>query len=141
SLFVPKSRKVKFEASCFVHDLSNLPYVSGLYFVKWKLKNGGSFEGSTAKAVVKDHTVTWDISFRFEPQMVIGKDGVLQPCELVLFVKQTVNAGKSTEDVGMITINLAEYANSKSTCRRYLLQESRVNSILKVTIGMKLTKG
>ncbi|KAJ3173943.1 hypothetical protein HDU87_007265 [Geranomyces variabilis] len=90
--------------------------------------------------------------------MVIGKDGVLLPCELVLSVKQTVNAGKSTEDVGMVTLNLAEYATggggggassagsappprATSTSRRYLLQESRVNSIMRVTVAMKLVKG
>ncbi|KAJ3158254.1 hypothetical protein HDU86_002963 [Geranomyces michiganensis] len=157
SLFVPKSRKVRFEASVLLHDMSNLPYVSGLYFVKWKLKNGGTAEGATAKTVVKDHTVTWEQPFSLSPQMVIGKDGVLLPCELVLLVKQTVNAGKSTEDVGMVTLNLAEYApagggggggaagthqqRSTSTSRRYLLQESRVNSIIRVTVSMKLVKG
>ncbi|KAJ3168227.1 hypothetical protein HDU88_001666 [Geranomyces variabilis] len=162
TLFVPKSRKVRFEASVLLHDMSNLPYVSGLYFVKWKLKNGGTAEGATAKTVVKDHTVTWEQPFPLSLQMVIGKDGVLLPCELVLSVKQTVNAGKSTEDVGMVTLNLAEYAptggtsgggggaaangapgatRSTSTSRRYLLQESRVNSIMRVTVAMKLVKG
>ncbi|KAJ3022072.1 hypothetical protein HKX48_007112 [Thoreauomyces humboldtii] len=141
ALFVPKSRKVKFEATLTLHDMSNLPYVSGLYFVKWKLKNGGSFEGTTAKAVVKDHTVTWETQIHVEPTIVIGKDGVLQSSELVLSVKQTVNAGKSTEDVGMVSVNLAECAGQRSTSRRYLLQDSRVNSIMRVTIGMRLIKG
>ncbi|KND04707.1 uncharacterized protein SPPG_00416 [Spizellomyces punctatus DAOM BR117] len=141
SFFVPKSRKVKFEATCHVHDLTNLPYVSGLYFVKWKLKNGGSYEGLTHKVVVKEHVASWDCTFRLEPTMIIGKDGVLLPCELILYIRQSVNAGKSTEDIGMVSINLAEYAASRSTSRRYLLQESRVNSIIKVTIEMKLVKG
>lgn len=94
-----------------------------------------------SRAVVKEHTVTWDIQFQLEPTIIIGKDGVLLPCELLLYIKQTVNAGKSSEDVGMVSINLAEFAASRSTSRRYLLQESRVNSTLRVTIDMKLLKG
>ncbi|KAI8999794.1 EEIG1/EHBP1 N-terminal domain-containing protein, partial [Gaertneriomyces semiglobifer] len=139
TLFVPKSRKVKFEATCVFEDLTNLPYVSGLYFIKWKIKNGSS--GTSAKSTVKDHVVTWQSQFRTDVTMVIGKDGVLQPCELVILVKQVVNAGKSSEDVGMVSINLAEFAASPSSSRRYLLQESRVNSILRLTVNMKLLKG
>ncbi|KAI9096138.1 N-terminal C2 in EEIG1 and EHBP1 proteins-domain-containing protein [Phlyctochytrium arcticum] len=139
SLFVSKARKVKFEVYCHVHDLTNLPYVSGLYYVKWKLKQGGSSEGTTAKCVVKDHTVNWDASFRLEPTMIIGKDGVLLPCELTLYVRQLV--GRSSEDVGRVSINLAEYAASRSKSKRFLLQESRLNSIIRVALEVRQIKG
>ena len=46
---------------------------------------------------------------------------------------QVVNGGRSTEDVGMVTVNLAEFAGDRSTTRRYLLQEAGVNSIVKVS--------
>ncbi|KAJ3056222.1 hypothetical protein HK097_007705 [Rhizophlyctis rosea] len=140
-LFVPKSRKVRFHVQCILHDLTNLPYVSGLYFARWKLRSGGSAAGATQRATVKDHIVNWDSAFTLEANMVIGKDGVLLPCELLLHIKQVVNGGRSTEDVGMVTVNLAEFAGDRSTTRRYLLQEAGVNSIVKLTIDMQLTKG
>jgi len=49
NLFVSGKRKVRFEATCCVYELSNLPYVSGLYYAKWKLKQGGSARGITQR--------------------------------------------------------------------------------------------
>ncbi|KAI8826660.1 N-terminal C2 in EEIG1 and EHBP1 proteins-domain-containing protein [Fimicolochytrium jonesii] len=139
SLFVSKARKVKFEATCVVHDLTNLPYVSGLYYVKWKLKMK---EGSSQKCTVKDHTVTFDTPIPLQPTLIIGKDGVLLPCELILYIRQTgVNAGKGSEDVGRVVVNLAEFGAERERTRRYLLQDSRVNSILRITVKMQLVKG
>ncbi|KAJ3195977.1 hypothetical protein HK101_010483 [Irineochytrium annulatum] len=73
--------------------------------------------------------------------MAIGKDQMLLPCDLLLYIKQEVNGGRSSEDVGMVAINLAEFADTKSTMRRLLLQDSRVNSVLRIRIDMSLTKG
>ncbi|KAJ3072455.1 hypothetical protein HK102_006229, partial [Quaeritorhiza haematococci] len=72
--------------------------------------------------------------------IVIGKDGVLLPCEVLIHFKQEVNGGRA-EDVGMVSVNLAEFASSRSTTKRYLLQESRLNSVVRVTMNMKLVKG
>ncbi|KAI8844254.1 N-terminal C2 in EEIG1 and EHBP1 proteins-domain-containing protein [Chytridium lagenaria] len=133
-------RKKVFAAECNIVDLVNLPYVSGFYFVRWKLK-GSNTKGVSARATVKDHTVTWNTSFAFEASIYIGKDGVLLPCELLLYIKQEVNGGRSSEDLGMISINLAEYADSRSSVQKHLLQDARVNSVVRVKIDMKLLKG
>ncbi|KAJ3081689.1 Transducin (beta)-like 3 [Rhizoclosmatium hyalinum] len=139
--------------------------------------------GTTHRATVRDHTVTWnaalattstsstsnstatnnDNSHRddpstplalitntntshpaaaFEVVLTTDRDGVLSPCELVLVIKQELNAGRAVENVGSVTINLADFAAHQIPVeRRYLLQESKVNATLKVTIAMKLTKG
>ncbi|KAJ3415010.1 hypothetical protein HDV05_005655 [Chytridiales sp. JEL 0842] len=132
--------RVTFAVQCQLVDLVNLPYVSGYYYTKWKVR-GTSFRGVTARSTVIDHTVSWNASFEFDTTISIGKDNVLLPAELILYVKQEVNGGRSSEDIGMVTINLAEFAGSRSTSKRFLLQQARVNSIVKVVINMRLIKG
>ncbi|CAG8847133.1 31121_t:CDS:1, partial [Racocetra persica] len=39
-LLTPRSRKVEFDVEIIIHELTNIPSVSGLYYVKWRLKNG-----------------------------------------------------------------------------------------------------
>ncbi|CAO3626942.1 unnamed protein product [Mucor hiemalis] len=51
-LFVSKSRKIDFELTLLIQDLTNVPLVSGLYFVKWKLKNTIHTNGSTVRAPI-----------------------------------------------------------------------------------------
>ncbi len=40
------------------------------------------------RAAVKDHTVAWNFPFTFTCTLVIGRDGVLLPGELVISIKQ-----------------------------------------------------
>ncbi|KAI9352512.1 EEIG1/EHBP1 N-terminal domain-containing protein, partial [Zopfochytrium polystomum] len=133
----PTPQKLVFQVECVILDLINIPYVSGFYFAKWRLRSSGA-KGLTQRATVSDHVVTWNSSAVFEAGMYVGKDNVLQQCELQI---QEVNGGKSSEDVGSAVINLAECAGSRTTSRRLLLQDSRVNSVLRVTVNMKLLKG
>lgn len=48
-LFVSKDRKIDFELTILIQDLTNVPLVSGLYYVKWKLKNAAHTGGSTVR--------------------------------------------------------------------------------------------
>ncbi len=81
---------------------------------------------------MKNHIVTWNHEFQCEVTMVIGKDEYLQPCELILQLKQEVNGTKNIEDLGEVVIDLAEYANMPTTTRKYLLQEAKINSAIRV---------
>ncbi|KAI8799993.1 N-terminal C2 in EEIG1 and EHBP1 proteins-domain-containing protein [Cladochytrium replicatum] len=136
-----KSRKATFVCRVLISDLANLPFVSGQYFVKWKLKGATANRGVTQRETVRMHSVVWNFPLVLEPTLTVGKDGILLPCELQLTVKQEVNSGKSSEDIGSITINLAEFARSNEVNRRTLLQESKVNSVLRVVISMSFLKG
>ncbi|KAI9209743.1 N-terminal C2 in EEIG1 and EHBP1 proteins-domain-containing protein [Polychytrium aggregatum] len=132
--------RVSFLVTVVLEDLTNLPYVSGLYFAKWKLKGTRTVKGRTQKATVRENTVVWNASFQLEATIYVGKDGVLQPCDLILSINQEVNGDKS-EEIGVVYVNLAEYAGAAVTTRKYLLQESRVNSIAKISVSMQLIKG
>ncbi|KAI9349084.1 hypothetical protein BDR26DRAFT_891902 [Obelidium mucronatum] len=199
-----KRARISFAVECIVNELNNLPYVSGYYYLKWRVYAAGSAgntaassaggsgaRGITHRATVRDHTVVWNAALAtaaaaaesdaaaaaspgahssVEVVMATDRDGFLLPCELLLVVKQVAlnaechlqeaNGGRGAENVGSVTINLSELANqTHPTVKRYLLQESKVNSTLKVfliavasskgsetpprqvTISMKLIKG
>ncbi|KAJ3224972.1 hypothetical protein HK099_007601 [Clydaea vesicula] len=138
SFFISANRKVTFEIEITIHDLDNLPYISGLFFCKWKGKN---LSGSTRRETVgKDHTVRWDHKLATNSTLIIGKDGYLQPNELTLTFRQVTN-GIKNENIGQVAVNLSEFAGARSTQRKYLLNHSKVNSFLRITVSMKLIKG
>jgi hypothetical protein len=45
TIFTSKSKQVKTDAEIRIHDVSGIPLVSGMYFIRWKLKGGS--EGAT----------------------------------------------------------------------------------------------
>ena len=55
-MFPWNSKKARFQVLLVIHDLSNIPYVSGQYFAKYKLKSGGSAKGQTQKYVLLKYT-------------------------------------------------------------------------------------
>ena len=65
-------------------------------------------------------------------QLVINKQHVLGACELKLEIFQELSGGKETHSIGSLTINLSEYADSGVSTRRYLLDQSKFNSTVKV---------
>ncbi|CAG8452380.1 7065_t:CDS:2 [Paraglomus brasilianum] len=96
-LFLPRSRKVEFYVDITVHELVNVPLVTGNYYVKWRLKHGEKTSGSSKRAqlsVLSDHSVVWNYQFKTIVQLVIGRDGYLMPCELKLSIKQELSGGK-----------------------------------------------
>lgn len=147
-LFISKNRKVNFELSLIIRDLINVPLVSGYYYVNWKLKNASHTSGTTARYVfvfivrssclhsnkhpirihIKDHQVTWNHPINTIVQLVINKQQILGNCELKLEIYQQ----QSGKEIGSLVINLSEYANSGVTTERYLLQNCKFNSTIKV---------
>lgn len=65
-------------------------------------------------------------------QLIINKHHILGACELKLEVFQELSGGKETHSIGSLTVNLAEYAGSGVTTRRYLLDQCKFNSTVKV---------
>lgn len=84
---------------------------------------------------IKDHTVEWYSSVTTFAELVISKQQILQPCELKLDIYQELGGG-GTKQMGSLSINLSEYALSGPITRRYLLDECKFNSFIKVRTGM-----
>ncbi|CAO3626938.1 unnamed protein product [Mucor hiemalis] len=67
--------------------------------------------------------------------LVISKQHILGPCELRLDVYQELGGySKDSTTIGSLTINLSEYAGSGLTTRRYLLDDCKFNSTIKLSI-------
>ncbi|KAL1922547.1 uncharacterized protein VTP21DRAFT_10086 [Calcarisporiella thermophila] len=140
--FISKRKKPVFELTLVVHELANVPLVSGHYSVRWRLKGSAAqSQGETQRAPLRNHCVRWGQKFQTSVQLIVGKDNILQPCELRLYIKQESINGREATNVGVVILNLSEYVNGGGEMRRYLLQESKFNSTLKLGISLRQIEG
>ncbi|EME49806.1 hypothetical protein DOTSEDRAFT_40956 [Dothistroma septosporum NZE10] len=155
--FVSKSRRVRFDLTLRIVDLNNVPLVSGTSFIKWHLPASTAAEhrGRSAKCAIKDHRVQYEYEKRTQVRLTVGKDGMLQECPIHFEVVQEYSAGGRGERIvlGQIHLNLAEYVDAGEAqspgaadredgiTRRYLMQDSKINSTLKIGISMRHIEG
>ncbi|KAF2717051.1 hypothetical protein K431DRAFT_233998 [Polychaeton citri CBS 116435] len=150
--FVSKSRRAKFEFHLTVFDLNNVPLVSGSSFIKWHLPTSTSAEhrGRTPKSQIRDHKVQYQYEKSTVVRLSVGRDGVLQECAIEFEVLQEYSSGGRAERIklGEIRLNLAEYVEAsearaveEGVIRRYLMQDSKINSTLKIGIHMRYLEG
>lgn len=76
---------------------------------------------------IKDHQITWNHPINTMVQLVINKQQVLNDCELKLDIYQ-----KGGKEIGTLSVNLSEYAGLGVATERYLLQNCKFNSTIKV---------
>ncbi|KAI9734425.1 MAG: hypothetical protein M1818_006813 [Claussenomyces sp. TS43310] len=148
---VPKGRRPKFELTLKIIDLNNVPFTSGASYVKWHLPGSTSAEhrGKTDKAIIKEHKVVWEYEKTLVVRLTIDKTNMLQECLINFEVVQDYNYGGRGEKItlGHVGLNLAEYVESydegddEGVTRRYLMQESKINSTLKIGISMAQVDG
>lgn len=119
-----------------------MPLVSGTSYIKWHLPSSTSAEhrGRTQKCPIKEHKVVWDYETVILVRLMADKTGLLQDTEIHFEVLQEYSSGARGERIvlGNIKLNLPEYAfvegedPEEGVSRRYLMQESKINSTLKV---------
>jgi len=96
--------------------------------------------------------VTWNYERTIPVRLTIDKANFLQECQIHLEVVQDYSNGGRGEKItlGYVTLNLAEYVEEseglghdgeEGITRRYLMQESKINSTLKLGIMMKQIDG
>jgi hypothetical protein len=82
--------------------------------------------------------------------MVVDKNGMLSESMIHLEVLHEIKTQGKPErlTLGSIKLNLAEYVdateaegNEDGVCRRYLMQDSKINSTMKICIAMRQTEG
>lgn len=139
-------------------DLNNVPLVSGTSFTKWHLPSSTSAEhrGRTAKSPIKEHKVIWDYEKTLPVRLTMEKNNMLQECTIHFeVIQEYYNSGARSEKIvlGHVYLNLAEYVEMhdegeggggggwQGVTRRYLMQESKINSTVKIGIGMKQVDG
>lgn len=161
--FVPKSRRAKFDLTLHIHDLNNVPLVAGSSFVRWHLPTSRAAEhrGRTHKCPIKDHRVQYDYEQQIPVRLTVSKDGMLQDYFADFEVQQEYGTGGKNERItlGKLKLNLAEYVEAsevqspgppsspghvpeaEGVVRRYLMQDSKINSTLKIGIHMRYVEG
>ena len=141
---LPKSTRPKLKLTLQIHELSSIPLVTGQVFVKWHILNSsrGECRGKTERAPIHDHKAGW-VEYTRECmfKVGIGKGGVLQERILNMEVWVEMISGRERVRIGSVSVNLSEYASVNSETRRYLLQESKMNSTVKVTIKVEHVDG
>ncbi|KAI9702220.1 MAG: hypothetical protein M1820_006302 [Bogoriella megaspora] len=149
---VPKTRKKpKFELHLKIVDLNNVPLVSGTSFIKWHLPHSTAAEhrGRTDKFMIKDHKVSYDYDKIIPIRMTIDKNGMMQDAPIHFEVIQEYSSGGRGERIqlGNVKLNLAGYVEPSEAegedgiVRRYLMQDSKINSTLKISIFVKQLEG
>ncbi|KAN0079774.1 N-terminal C2 in EEIG1 and EHBP1 proteins domain containing protein [Elaphomyces granulatus] len=147
--FVPKTRKPRFELTLRIVDLNNVPLVCGTSYIKWHLPSSTSAEhrGRTDRAVIQDHRALWDYEKVLPVRLTVDRSHMLQECEIHFEIFQEFSSGGRGDRIlmGNIKLNLAEYVDKSdddgSITRRYLMQDSKINSTLKIGIMMHLIEG
>ncbi|KAF2712983.1 hypothetical protein K504DRAFT_371415 [Pleomassaria siparia CBS 279.74] len=155
TLPVPKTRRPKFDLHLKIIDLNNVPLVSGSSFIKWNLPHSTAAEhrGRTEKRLIKDHKVFYDYDIKLPVRLTVDKNGMLQESWIEIEVVQEYSSAGRGERItlGNVKLNLAEYVEQSEMAnvdgedmgitRRYLMQESKINSTLKISIYMKQVEG
>ncbi|SCV01456.1 LANO_0F11870g1_1 [Lachancea nothofagi CBS 11611] len=135
------------------------------------VRSSSQSRGTTARVLVKHHRAHWNYNLPKPVQVKLTSDKFkqLHPKELVLEVYfefleptshpandkyQISDSASSSNSVytkkvsrkvllGVVEVNIAEYINKEQNQvpSRFLLQKSKVNSILSIAIHMELTRG
>ncbi|KAJ4993752.1 hypothetical protein SVAN01_00806 [Stagonosporopsis vannaccii] len=153
--FVPKNRRPKFDLQLRIVDLNNVPLTSGKSFVKWHLPHSTAAEhrGKTDHCPIIEHKVQYDYDATLPVRLTVDKNGMLQESFIEFEVVQEYASSGRGERItlGNVKLNLAEYVEQSEfaaaegdelgVTRRYLMQNSKINSTLKLGIYMRQTEG
>jgi hypothetical protein len=123
--------------------------------VKWHLPHSTAAEhrGRSEKRPIKDHKVVYDYDIKLPVRLTVDKNGMLQESCVELEVVQEYSGGGRGERItlGNVKLNLAEYVEQSEfagaqgeepgVTRRYLMQDSKINSTLKISVYMRQIEG
>lgn len=135
---------------CQIIDLNNVPLVCGTSYVKWHLPSSTSAEhrGRTDKAIIKEHKAFWEYEKVLAVRLTVDRTKLLQESEIHFEVLQEYSASARGDRIvlGNIKLNLAEYVDQSDededgVTRRYLMQDSKINSTLKIGVLMRQIEG
>ncbi|KAF7855287.1 uncharacterized protein EAF02_011546 [Botrytis sinoallii] len=143
----------KFDFVLRLIDLNNVPLTSGTAYIKWHISSSVASEhsGQTPRSPIKEHKVHWDYTRSIPVRLTIDKSNHLSECLIHFEVIQDYNSGATSKGervtLGHITLNLAEYVEEsevegeEGVVRRYLMQDSKINSTAKIGISMRQVEG
>ncbi|GLD95420.1 hypothetical protein PINS_up004064 [Pythium insidiosum] len=136
------ARRVVFDVRITVHGCSNVPHQpNARVYCKWKLLGAPTGAPSTVGVippadVTRSNLVLWDASLELSGVVMrLSKaTQTVKPCVLRLSVRQESRSAMTTAFVrlGVVHVDLGEFAGHPATERTFLLERSRLNSTLSV---------
>lgn len=111
------------------------------------MSTASEHHGVTDKAIIIDHRAYWRYEKALLVRLTIDRNQTLHECDILFEIFQEFGSGGRGDKslLGRIRLNLAEYVdksdNGEEITRRYLMQDSKVNSTLKVAIVMRQVEG
>ncbi|XP_078721573.1 early estrogen-induced gene 1 protein-like isoform X3 [Lampetra fluviatilis] len=146
--FMMKKKRYRFQVVLELDELSHIPFLNAVLFCKLRLLDGGNFTDYSSREEVRENCVRWKKKFEFVCKMTASPtSGVLDHCVCRVSIRKELKGGKAYSKLGFADLNMAEFAGSRCTTRRCLLEgydtknARQDNSILKVIIGMTLLSG
>lgn len=138
-----------FEVSLDVIQLDSIPVTNAVMFVRWDVVRAHlatPHTGRTASVAVDSATnsVEWNQSFSFVVRIPAEQTdtSILQPCLLRLLLRSEKRRRSGFDESGFIEIDLSETAvGSGRLSRSFLLNDSMLNSLLKVRVKITLRDG
>lgn len=123
--------------------------------MKWHLPHSTAAEhrGKTDNCSIKEHKVLYNYDITLPVRLTVDKNGMLQENFIEFEVVQEYSSSGRGERItlGSVRLNLAEYVEQSELAgaesaepgviRRYLMQNSKINSTLKLGIYMQQTEG
>ncbi|CAI5455253.1 unnamed protein product [Caenorhabditis angaria] len=119
-----KRKTVKFSVDIQICHLSDVPLVNAVVFAKLRLLDGGSFEDTTERVEVKNHSASFNTRSEFSCRIPCDQtSGTLEKCLCRVSIRKEQKGGKSFYKLGYVDINLSEFAASgiEGISRTYLL--------------------
>ncbi|CAA19306.1 cortical variant C2 domain protein, human FAM102A and FAM102B ortholog, implicated in signalling or endocytosis [Schizosaccharomyces pombe] len=143
SIFIPKARRPTFELHLRIHDVVNIPLITGVIFVKWNIEGIHSRHANdqTEAEPVLEHRVTWEYETCVSVRMIIDNDNLLKDKFLILQVLCDSHTDSGVIRLGILKINLTEYVYVGQDTRKYLLADSKINATIRIGISLKQTSG
>ncbi|XP_065191774.1 EEIG family member 2-like [Sycon ciliatum] len=141
-----KKKKFRFNVKLDLLELCSVPFVSGSFFAKMRLIDGGDFCNESKRVVVENHRVLWDHTYPFSCKMHAPiQTGILDSCLLRVSVRKDARSGR-VEKLGFVDFDLAEFSGAGPTERKCILSgydqnRRQDNSILKVRVAVSLLEG
>ncbi|OWB81481.1 hypothetical protein B5S33_g98 [[Candida] boidinii] len=151
----PSSQKHHFELDLEISELTNIPQLTGTSFLVLTISNHRSvknhqsrlhskstFKDISKKIPIKNHKCNFNYELKNVPIKLYeeSKTKILSDkwLHITFYTEIKNNNSSNRSKLGLVEINLTEYVNDREKINnRYLLQESKVNSICKLSLFIK----
>jgi len=130
-----------------LNELTEVSFGKAILFAKVRQLDGGSFQQTSNREEVVNHTVKYDFRCSFPTKMAANSStGILDSCKCRVSIRKEEKGGRNFRKIGFVDLDLAEYAGAGPSTQRYILQAYDTshrldNSLLQITLNITLREG